>query len=88
MDLTEAAASGSRLAALEALRDVLAVSISAADVDKRAPLAARLTDVLEQIEKLTPAAKVGDPVDEIAKRRASRGAGSATSSARAAANQG
>ena len=88
MDLAEAAASGSRLTALEALRDVLAASISAADVDKRAPLAARLTDVLEQIEKLTPAEKVGDPVDEIAKRRASRGAGTATSSSRAASHKG
>jgi hypothetical protein len=88
MDLIEASSSGSRLSALEALRDVLAVSIVAADPDKRAPLAARLTDVLEQIERLTPAAKVGDPVDEIAKRRTARGAGSAKSSSRPAANQG
>jgi hypothetical protein len=73
---------------LESLRDVLAASVVAADPDKRAPLAARLTDVLEQIERLTPAEKVGDPVDEIARRRATRGAGSAKSSSRPAANQG
>lgn len=88
MDLVAAAASGSRLRTLEALRDVLAVSIGKADLDKRAPLAARLTDVLEQIEKLAPAKKVGDPVDEIAKRRTSRRAGSATASRRPAANKG
>ena len=88
MDLLTAASSGSRLRTLEALRDVLAVSITAADPDKRAPLAARLTDVLEQIERLTPAKKVGDPVDEIAKRRASRGAGSAKSSSRPAIHKG
>jgi hypothetical protein len=88
MDLVAAAASGSRLHALEALRDVLARSISEADPDKRAPLAARLTDVLEQLEQLAPSAKAGDPVDEIARRRTSRGAGTAKSSSRSAANKG
>lgn len=88
MDLAEAAASGSRLRALEALRDVLAKSVLDADPDKRASLAARLTEVLEQIEKLTPVAKVGDPVDEIAKRRAARGAGSSASAGGASADQG
>jgi len=86
--LVDAAASGSRLATLQALRDVLAASIIAADPDKRAPLAARLTDVLEQIEKLTPTSKAGDPVDEIAKRRTARGAGSAKSSSRRTADKG
>lgn len=88
MDLASAAASGDRLRALEALRDVLAQSIVAADPDKRAALAARLTDVLEQIEKLTPVAKAGDPVDEIAKRRAARGAGSSSSKRKAGSDQG
>ena len=88
VDLVEAAATGSRLSALESLRDVLAVSIGEAEPDKRAPLVARMTDVLEQIERLRPAEKVGDPVDEIAKRRATRGAGSAKSSSRPAANPG
>jgi len=88
MSLPEAAASGSRLRTLEALRDVLAVSIVEAEPDKRAPLAARLSEVLEQIDKLTPAAKVGDPIDEIAKRRSARGAGSTAGKGRAAANKG
>lgn len=88
MDLPTAAATGSRLRALEALRDVLATSVIQADPDKRAPLAARLTEVLEQIEKLTPVAKVGDPVDEIAKRRSARGAGAGPSKGRAAAHKG
>lgn len=79
MSLPKVAAKGDRLATLEALRDVLASSIVQADPDKRASLAARLTDVLEQIDKLTPQAKAGDPVDEIARRRASRGAGTAKS---------
>ena len=88
MSLADVAAEGSRVATLEALRDVLAASIVEADVDKRAPLAARLTDVLEQIDKLTPTAKVGDPVDEIAKRRTARGAGTASSRVRTAADKG
>lgn len=78
----------SRLEDLTRLRGVLWASIEAADVDKRAPLAARLESVLEQIERLSPSAKVGDPVDEIAKRRAARGAGSATSGRSAAADEG
>lgn len=53
--LLSAAESGSRLTALRALRDRLALEIdttaSARDV---AALSARLTDVLEQIEALTP----------------------------------
>ena len=77
MDLVSAVASGDRTSALKALADVLATSILAATEDKRAPLAARLTDVLEQIEKLTPAEKAGDPIDEIAARRSARGGATA-----------
>jgi len=77
-----------RLEDLEDLRALLWDSIHAADPDKRAPLAARLESVVEQIEKLTPSAKVGDPVDEIAKRRSARGAGTAKSQRRPAADQG
>lgn len=73
-----------RLDDLRDLRELLWESLRAADPDKRAPLAARLTDVIEQIERLSPAAKEGDPVDEIAKRRAARGAGSAASKRRTA----
>ncbi len=78
----------SRLEDLEALREVLWESISAADPEKRAPLVARLESVIEQIERLSPAAKVGDPVDEIASRRAARGAGAAKGAGRPAADQG
>ena len=77
-----------RLEDLTALRELLWASLHAADPEKRAPLAARLESVVEQIEKLTPSAKAGDPVDEIAKRRTARGAGTATSKRRTAANEG
>jgi len=77
-----------RLEDLERLRGVLWESIETADPEKRAPLAARLESVIEQIEKLTPQAKAGDPVDEIAKRRTARGAGTAASKRQPAADQG
>lgn len=77
-----------RLEDLERLRELLWTSIEVADPEKRAPLAARLESVVEQIERLTPSEKAGDPVDEIAKRRASRGAGTAASKRRPAANKG
>lgn len=74
MSLLEAAASGDRLPALEALRDHLALltgaSESARDV---AALSGQLTQVLKQIEDLkgnAPAAV--SAVDEIAARRKSR----------------
>lgn len=66
-----------RLEDLCDLRELLWDSIRSADPEKRAPLAARLESVIEQIEKLAPSAKVGDPVDEIAQRRAARRAGTA-----------
>jgi hypothetical protein len=77
-----------RLEDLSDLRDLLWDSIREAPADKRAPLAARLESVVEQIERLSPTAKAGDPVDEIAKRRAARGAGTAASKRRTAADQG
>ena len=73
-----------RLDDLNAMRELLWESVKQADPEKRAPLFARLESVLEQIERLSPTAKVGDPVDEIAKRRSARGAGAAASSGRAA----
>lgn len=87
MDLLTAVAD-SRIEGLKALRDVLASSVLEAEPDKRASLAARLTDVLEQIDRLTPTAKAGDPVDEIAKRRSARGAGAAPRQRRSASNKG
>lgn len=71
-----------RLDDLKAMRELLWTSLSEADPDKRAPLFARLESVIEQIDVLSPNEKAGDPVDEIAKRRAARGAGSSAGSAR------
>jgi hypothetical protein len=83
-----AAKPSSRLADLTEMRELLWLSIKESPADKRAPLFARLESVVEQIERLSPQAKAGDPVDEIAKRRAARGAGSATSRRRTAADEG
>lgn len=68
-----------RLDDLGAMRELLWTSLSEAEPDKRAPLFSRLESVIEQIDRLSPNEKAGDPVDEIAKRRASRGAGSTSS---------
>lgn len=70
------------------MRELLWESVEAADPEKRAPLVARLESVVQQIEQLSPQEKAGDPVDEIARRRAARGAGSATSKRRAGSDQG
>jgi len=67
----------SRLGDLQRLREVLLESIDEAPADKRAPLAAQLRATLAEIESLDEDAKAGDPVDEIAKRRAARRAGTA-----------
>ena len=72
-----------RLDDLKAMRELLWESVQQADPEKRAPLFARLESVIEQIDQLSPNEKAGDPVDEIAKRRASRGAVAAKGSARA-----
>lgn len=65
--------SGDRIASLEALRNKLANAIdlceSARDI---AALSRQLTEVIAQIADLRPVQKAGDPVDEIAARRASR----------------
>lgn len=71
-----------RLDDLKDMRDLLWESVRQADPDKRAPLFARLESVIEQIDSLSPNEKAGDPVDEIAKRRAARGASASTSSPR------
>lgn len=77
----------SRLDDLIAMRELLWESVKVADPEKRAPLFARLESVVEQIEKCNSTkAKAGDPVDEIAARRSARGAGSAKSQRRAAAD--
>lgn len=71
-----------RLDDLKAMRELLWSSLAEAEPDKRAPLFARLESVVEQIDRLSPNEKAGDPVDEIAKRRAAR-AGSTKGAARA-----
>lgn len=70
----------SRLDELKAARDVMWDSMAASDPEKRAPLmnqwrALELT--IAELESKTN--KVGDPVDEIAARRAARGGSTARS---------
>ena len=71
--LSEAAGTGNRLDTLKALRDVLTASIEEAEPDKRAPLAARLVEVLDLIAAATPAESKGSPLDELKAKRAARG---------------
>lgn len=70
MNLTEAAASGDRLAALQALRDALAARIDAG-TEGAAPLAKQLADVLREIEQIAPV-KQESASDALAARRAAR----------------
>lgn len=80
--LTDAAASGDRLKTLEALRDSLAAEIEAFDGSRAggttAALAARMVDVLEQIEALKPPERKGTALDQLADRRRARGAATAS----------
>lgn len=74
MDITEAASSGDRLKALQALRDVIAERIveseSARDV---AALSGQMTQILKQIEDLDRASGAKkSKVDELAARRTQR----------------
>lgn len=69
--LEVAAASGDRLKALTALRDRLAKEIEGCDSARDvAALSRQLTDVLRQVEELTPdVAEERSPLDELAQRR-------------------
>lgn len=68
----------SRLTDLERLRDLLWDSLSEADPEKRASLAAQYRGTLAEIEALSKdAGKAGDPLDEIAARRSARGVATA-----------
>jgi hypothetical protein len=63
-----------RKADLEALRDLLWVSLQATDPDKRASLAAQYRGTLAELAELDRGAgKAGDPLDELTARRAARG---------------
>lgn len=77
-----------RLDDLREMRELLWDSLRDVEPDRRAPLFARLESVIEQIDSLAPTAKAGDPVDEIASRRAARGAGPAARQRRAASDKG
>src|SRR5690349_2872521 len=69
----QAASTGDRLRALVALREKLAGAIDGCEsLRDLPPLSARLSDVLAQIETLSPKVEVGDAVDEITARRAAR----------------
>jgi hypothetical protein len=63
------------LTALQALRDRLAAEIDAGPAPRDlAALSRQFAEVLAQIEKLAPPEQKGTPLDELAKRRAGRGA--------------
>ena len=65
---------GSRLAKLKHLESITLESINDAPADKRAPLLGQMRSILAEIEALeAETGKAGDPVDEIAARRAARG---------------
>jgi len=67
-----------RLDSLKLLEGVLWDSITAADADKRASLAAQYRATLAEVADLErEAGKVADPVDEIAARRSARGGATA-----------
>lgn len=82
--LIESAHSGDRLKTLEALRDLLARQISECDsMRDTAALSNQLRATLTEIDQLAPKVDVGDPVDEIAQRRAARRASTAKGANRA-----
>jgi hypothetical protein len=84
MPLAGVAATGDRRATLEALRDLLAAAIDDTESGRDlAALALRLTDVLNEIDKL-PTSKDVTAADEIANRRAARRRASAARKARPA----
>jgi hypothetical protein len=74
---------GDTLTSLEAVRDQIAADLQFCDsMRDKAALYLRLADVLRSIDELRPATVKGDAVDEIAARRAARGAGPAPRAAR------
>lgn len=84
MSLHDVAAKGDRLDTLRTLRNRLAQQIDETDSARDvAALSRQLTDVLAQLAEAEPQTKAGDPVDEIAERRAARGAGAAAGAGRA-----
>lgn len=81
--VTEAANTNRRLDALIAMRDRLARAIDDCDSMRDLPaLTRQMADVLVQIERVSPPEEKGDAVDEIAKRRSARRAGSTPGASR------
>ena len=66
-----------RLDRLRVLADALEVALAEAPVGVKAQLAAQYRATLAELDALDADAGVGDPIDEIAKRRAARRASSA-----------
>lgn len=82
--LSDVVAKGDTRASLERLRDAIAADLEGCDsMRDKAALYLRLTDVLTKLDGLPSAGSQGDIVDEIATRRAARGAGPAAGSSRA-----
>lgn len=83
MSVAKAAKTDDRLNTLVALRDTLAEAIDGCDsLRDLSSLSRQMTVVLVEIETLAPPEQKGDAVNEIAERRAARGAGSAKGSTR------
>jgi hypothetical protein len=81
---TEVIQAGVTVSSLEAMRDQIAADLELCEsMRDKAALYLRLADVLKTIDELRPQTVKGDSVDEIAARRAARGAGPAARPARA-----
>lgn len=79
-----AVSTGSYIEALQATRDAIVADLGACDsMRDKAALYNRLESTLRLIEAAKPPEQKGDAVDEIARRRAARRAGSAKSAGRA-----
>lgn len=67
----------SRVDRLKTLADDLEAALTEAPVSVKAQLAAQYRATLAELDALNADAEAGDPIDEIAKRRAARRASSA-----------
>ena len=73
MNLTDAAATGDRIAALQALRDKLAQELDACESSRdTAALAGRLQSVLADLDAVGPPIAAETPLDVLRARRAER----------------
>lgn len=77
-----------RLEDLQAAADLMWDSLIESPADKRAPLMAQWRALTADVAAMSNDSKVGDPVDEIAQRRAARGAGPTASAGRSRASKG